>query len=171
MVEQHTVPGIPPAPPAPTEDRRIPLPMNVQDAIRENLPEHVSTLLRKRLEEADEALAKVEQYKGKLVTANEQLKSQLELVKLKEHIDSKEKELSAREAVVLEDARKIEITMLQIQLDAEKRVSGMFGSALMGLVRNTTFRENAFYNHNTWYDGKGKQKQVLVGEGTDKTAE
>lgn len=123
------------------------LPKNVQDAMRENLPEQVSRLLREQLEKGEQALEDV----ADLEAENEQIKRKLEknawlderergLVAHQETLDEREKELQRQEDT-------LKLTHTQFQLDAERRLTDALSETLKGLVRNTVYREHKAFAH------------------------
>lgn len=114
----------------------------IQIAIDKDLPKQVGDTLKKRLEEADQTEKELKRVTAALQTRD------LTIVNLNKTIDdltirvSNEQDLVAREKQVNNRENKLEITLLQVQLESEKEKSKFGFDVSLGLVRNTQFRRN-----------------------------
>jgi hypothetical protein len=129
---------------------RASLPMNVQEAMRQNLPSEVGQLLRQQLEEGDAAIAENSSLRAELVKIASALRE--DNVR-KVEIETLEKERAAlkKERGEVERLKRDHVRMkLETELAAEKRITAILSATLSGLVRNTTFKETVFGSQGTW---------------------
>jgi hypothetical protein len=119
----------------------------IKNAIDKDLPKQVGDSLKRRLEEADQTEKELKRVTAALET------KELTIVDLNKTIKdltmrvSSEQELLARERQVNDRENKLEITLLQGQLESEKEKSKFGFDVSLGLVRNTQFRRNLTDTH------------------------
>lgn len=131
----------------PTEGRLFPLPMNVQDAMRDNLPEQVGKLVRERLSEGDNAINKIPKLEAEIKSLGDVLRSHTSLDQKASDLKKREELVASREDVIIKAELRLEADKLKHELTCQQRVSQTITDALLGLVRNTTFRESQFFSH------------------------
>ena len=125
---------------------RARLPDNVADAMRENLSGEVGQLLRQRLEEGDVAIADNQRLIADLNVARKEIEEAGSLKRQRESIAERTKKLDAETATLERLSRDLVNSKLQHELTTEKAVTKTLQDVLMGLVRNTAWRENVFGN-------------------------
>lgn len=134
--------------------RAISLPMNVQDAMRANLPEQVSKLLRDRLEQAEAALRENVKLKAVVEQQNKQIKTQYALDSQQAALLDLERELEERERKVEKQELHMDTLRAEVHGDANKKIADAAWSFLNALVRNPTVKESVIRS-SSGYDQSG----------------
>lgn len=116
----------------------------IKASIEKNLPKQVSDVLRKRLEKADEDEAS-------LASANELIAQQRKTIEDYRQKESKLNSLESfsatldeREKNLNERERNLDVQKLSYELAAEKDKTQFTKKLALRLVRNTTYRKDAF---------------------------
>jgi hypothetical protein len=115
--------------------------MKMQAAIREQLPEEISAMLRSRLEEAENALAENTNLKLEIEHLRERTETARTLNKREEMLDARDADLLLRGVELDTALRDAKLKEMEFELKAEQRVAGAMHQTLMGLVRNTEYRK------------------------------
>jgi len=120
----------------------ISLPNNVQDAMRDNLPNQVSKLLREELEKGANAIAKNAELAKEIQMVEARLDEfgtiKAERRKLKASI----KDCGEVLANALRERDLMDLTKCRIGLESAERYANKLETVLAGLVRNTEWRES-----------------------------
>lgn len=125
----------------------VSLPMNVQDAMRENLPEQVGKLLRGELEKGAKAIQERERYLTDLKKA-EALLDEYGDIKAERRAMKKEREaLEEQEREITRKSDTLELQRAQLELQAANRYADRLEGTLAGLVRNIEWRDSIFKQH------------------------
>jgi len=113
----------------------------IAEAINKNLSTEVGEVLKQRLQEASRDRKDLEKLRGdydRMKETADLLRSDLtEQAKM----DKRERDLIDRENKVAERERRLENSLLRKELEAEQRITKVFETAIIGLVRNTEFRK------------------------------
>lgn len=123
-------------------ETKVVLPKELTDALRKQVPEHVSAMLREQLENGERA-AKA------LVVADEKVRNLTEDIKKVEKLNDehgdlerKRAEIAEREDVLAANEAGFREAVLQARLEASEKYAGRLEGTLAGLVRNTEWRNS-----------------------------
>jgi len=131
--------------------------IEIQKIIEKSLPAEVGTILKERLEKAENDVVLLEE-------ANKTIENlQKQKVKFEKRIadyqafDTRNTELGAREEVVSELERNLKVSKLETQLEEANKRADIVKDFTSGLVRNTSFRKEVFSNegHPSYTDQHG----------------
>ena len=117
------------------------LTMKMQAAIREQLPEEISAMLRSRLNDADNALAENTNLKLEIEHLRERTETARVLNKKEAELKDRERKLLIKNIELDDMRRDAKLKEMEFELKAEQRVAGAMHQTLMGLVRNTEYRK------------------------------
>lgn len=116
----------------------------MQAAIREQLPEEISAMLRQRLEQADDAIADNKVLAAEIDHLRERTETARTLNKREEMLDARDADLLLKGVELDTGLRDLELKKMTYQLAAQRSISDALQVTLHGLVRNTEYRKEVF---------------------------
>jgi len=137
--------------------------------IEKNLPAQVGEVLKTRLEKADRDSNTVKVQNDQIGKLKETVDSLENTIREYREFDKRNSELETRLREVADKERNVKIATLEYQLNSEKEKTQFSKDVALGLVRNTTYRENIFDNdfvngytdtNGRWVDSVNKNKTI-----------
>ena len=121
--------------------------------IEEQLPKQVGEALQRRLNEADEIEKRniaLQEHQAMMTKKVSRLNDEIaSLMMLKNDAE----EIKERERVVCDAEVKLTVGMLEVRLNAEKRVTSALMDILANLTKNTVYREETMKSYDHIYSG------------------
>lgn len=121
----------------------------IQEIIKKSLPEHVGKELKKRLEQADEDALTVKDQAEEISELTIMSRTQDEIIDKYKSLDARNNKLDAREDELDTKEKGLEVSILKVQLEAEKTKTAHSTAVALGLVRNTNYRTEVYNNQST----------------------
>lgn len=123
----------------------------IKAIIEKNLPAQVGDFLKERLIQAEEDAAKVKELQRILDTRAAAIRDLEKQIAYYKKLDERNNTLEAREKIVSDKERNLEIETLKFQLASEKEKSIFSKDVALGLVRNIEYRRSLFDSKNKPY--------------------
>lgn len=154
-----------------SEFSAVSLPNNVADAIRDNLPQQVGSLLRELLVKGKRATEENETLKKDNRALDKRVDSMAIIKRAQKDLDDRAEGIQRQETMFYEKSMEFNDTVLTIRLEYAEKYAAKLEGALAGLVRNTEWRESVFRGHTDEYGSNGEISKVEISCDTTKTAE
>lgn len=116
----------------------------IKAIIQKNLPAEVGTILKERLEQAEEDAANLEQTREQLKNRDRHVANLESVIEDYKKFDQRNATLEEREKAVSQSERDLKVATLEYQLAAEKDKTAFSQSVTLGLVRNTEYKSVVF---------------------------
>lgn len=114
----------------------------ILELIERDLPNHVGNVLKKKIEQADKDAATIEIQSKEIVIYKKNVSTLMKHgAEMQAELDIHTK-LDDKIQALEERERNLKISILQIELEAEKYKTTFMNSVTMGLVRNVEYRQS-----------------------------
>lgn len=117
------------------------LPMEVQDAMRNHLPQMMNKLLRDELNKGESAIADNVQLRQDIQRVEKRLDEHGTIARDRRLIKDETDNLKTLLAKVKREQFDLNLTIAQIKLESAEKYAAKLEGCLSGLVRNTAWRE------------------------------
>jgi len=150
----------------------IALPMNVQEAMRDNLPGQVSKILRDELEKGARAIEEYAVALKEIKELRERKETAASIKRLQGELDRRLENCELKEVVQTGRELKNDLWRSEMALELAQKYADRLETTLAGLVRNTEWRESVHRFESAFdTDQRGRCVETKTPSDSTKTAE